>query len=96
MSTGPIARDERTTMVENSSYRWAYLLMTYGLLAIVGYRGLVLRESEWELMALVVLGGAVTALYQGRHHVLSRHWVALVGTTMLAAGVVGVVLALLL
>ena len=36
MSTAsPVERDERTEAVENASFRWAYLVLSYGLLAAV-------------------------------------------------------------
>ncbi len=60
-ATPSIERDERTVAVENTSFRWAYLVQTYGLLLLVAYRGLVRREGAWDLMALVLLGGGVAA-----------------------------------
>ena len=35
MNNQSVSRDERTTVVENTSYRIAYLVMSYGLLASV-------------------------------------------------------------
>jgi 1,4-dihydroxy-2-naphthoate octaprenyltransferase len=72
MKDQSIIHDERTVTVENSSYRWAYLLLSFGLLAIVAYRGFVRQESNWDLLALVVLSGFVTTLYQGVHKTISR------------------------
>jgi hypothetical protein len=69
-----VVRDERTFAVENQSYRWAYLVMSFGALVIVTYRGLLYRESAWDLMALVIIGGAVANIYQARHSILGRHW----------------------
>ena len=88
MTTGPILRDERTVAVENASYRWAYLVLSFGLLLSTAYRGFVRNESSWDLLALVVVGGAVATLYQGGHRVLSRRWAL--------ASVAAVVLALVL
>lgn len=89
MSTAPtVHRDERTVAVENAGYRWAYLFLSFGLLALVAYRSFVHRESPWDLLALVVLGGVLSAAYQGFHRVLSRGWVATCLLTVAAAGVV--------
>ena len=88
MKDESIIRDERTIAVENSSYRWAYLLLSFGLLAVVAYRSFLWRESSWDLMALVVLGGLVTTLYQWSYRVLSRRWVLVAITTGLVAAVV--------
>lgn len=89
-----VSRDERTVVVENASYRWAYLVLSFGLLASVAYRGLVLRESNWDLLALVVLGGLVTTFYQGAQKVLSRRWALVAVATAVAAA--GVALAIVL
>jgi hypothetical protein len=83
-----VERDERTVSVENTSYRWAYLFLSYGLLVSVAYRGFVRNEASWDLLALVVLAGAIATFYQGSKRVLSRRW--LIGTV--AAVVVALVL----
>ena len=91
MKDESVIRDERTIAVENSSYRWAYLLLSFGLLVVVAYRSFLWRESSWDLMALVVLGGLVTTLYQWSHKVLSRRWVFVAITTVLVAAVVAAI-----
>ncbi len=95
MNDQSVVRDERTVTVENSSYRWAYLLLSFGLLAIVAYRGFIWRESSWDLLALVVLSGFVTTVYQGVHRVLSRRWILVAITTGLVAAVIAVAIAFL-
>jgi uncharacterized membrane protein YdcZ (DUF606 family) len=93
MTTNPVLRDERTVSIENASYRWAYLLMSYGLLVATAYRSFVRHESAWDLMALVIAGGVVASVYQGGKQVLSRRWamtnvIAVVVAGVLAAGIV--------
>ena len=95
MKDQTIIRDERTITVENSSYRWGYLLLSFGLLVLVACRSFIWRQSSWDLLALVVLGGVVTTLYQWTHRVLSRHWVIVTIVAALLAAVVAVVTALL-
>ena len=86
MKSEIVARDERTTTVENAGYRWAYLLLSYGLLLSVAYRAFVGRESNWDLLGLVVLSGLVTTFYQAANRVLSRQWAVLtIATVLLAA-----------
>jgi hypothetical protein len=87
-----IARDERTVSVENASFRWAYLFLSFGLLLSTAYRGFILHEQAWDLLALVVLSGVVTTLYQGRQHVLTRRWLILSVTAITAALILGAVL----
>jgi hypothetical protein len=72
--TSDVDRDERTLVVENESFRRAYHVMSFGLLAIVAYRSFASGEASWDLLALVVLGGVVAAAYQWSHRVLTRRW----------------------
>ena len=95
MKIQSVVPDERTVSVENSSYRWAYLLLSFGVLAVVAYRGFVWRESSWDLLALVVLSGFVTTFYQGAYRVISRRWVWVAITTGLVAAVIAVGITLL-
>jgi hypothetical protein len=95
MKNQTIIRDERTITVENSSYRWAYLMLSFGLLLIIAYRSLMWRQSSWDLLALVVLSGLVTTLYQWTHGILSRHWIVVTVVAGVTAAAVAVVLVLL-
>src|SRR5450756_1926372 len=90
MNNQSVSRDERTTVVENTSYRIAYLLMSFGLLASVAYRGFVLKQSSWDLLALVILGGVTATMYQGINKVLSRRWILATVTTLVIAGLLAV------
>jgi hypothetical protein len=67
-----VLRDERTEVVENASYRLAYTLISFGVLLSVVYRGFVLNQSSWDLLALVILSSGVATLYQGTHKILDR------------------------
>jgi hypothetical protein len=76
MSTSQVVqRDERTVAVENAGYRWAYGVLTYALLVDVMYRGLFRHEAAWDLMALVIVGGAICTVYQARQKTLGHGWV---------------------
>jgi hypothetical protein len=93
MSTAnTVDRDERTEAVENASFRWAYLALSFGLLADVACRSLLYREAAWDLMALVVAGGAVATAYQAAHRVLARQWLwtvlLVLGGSALIAGLI--------
>ncbi len=85
----PVDRDERTLAVENSSYRWSYLTLSFGLLAISAARSMLRHEAPWDLLLLVIVGGGVNAVYQARHRVLSPRWarvaLATVGLAVLIA-----------
>jgi hypothetical protein len=88
MTPTDMARDERTIAVENASFRLSYLVLSFGALLIVAYRSFALGESMWDLLALVVLGGGVNAVYQGSKHVLTARWGVMTAITMAIAGVV--------
>ena len=88
MTRDNVTHDERTITVENASYRWGYLILAYGTLASVAYRGLILHESSWELLGLVVGSGAVITLYQGRWKILSRQRAALTLMAVVLAALV--------
>jgi hypothetical protein len=90
----PFVRDERTTSVENASYRLAYLVMSFGLLLSVIYRSLILRDSSWDLLALVLLGGLVAAFYQGTHRILTRHWASVALATAIAAALIALLISI--
>jgi hypothetical protein len=85
-------RNERTVVVEDASYRLAYLFIAFALLLDVMYRSLVLREASWELLAIIILGGAISTLYQGWHKVLTRHSAKL---AVFTAGIAGIIAALI-
>ena len=90
MRADGVMRDERTVAAENASYRWAYLVLSFGLLASTAYRGFVRHEASWDLLALVILGGIVAAGYQGRQQVLSRRWALVSVATAVIAAIVAI------
>jgi len=44
--------------------RLAYIVVSFGMLGIVAYRGLVEGIASWELLGLVVLSGVVGFAYR--------------------------------
>lgn len=88
-----VERDERSLVVEHASYRWAYLCLSYGLLVAVAYRSAVRHEQPWDLLALVVAGGVVSAGYQAAHRTLGRRWALATLATIAAAALLAAVAA---
>lgn len=88
-----VHRDERTIAVERASFHLAYLCLSYGLLAAVAYRSFVHHEQPWDLLALVVAGGVVSAGYQAVHRTLGRRWATMTVVTVLAAALLAAVAA---
>jgi hypothetical protein len=91
-----VERDERTVAVENASYRWGYLLLSYALLVDVMYRSLVRHEAAWDVMALVIVGGAVCTVYQARQKILTHGWVMKAVLVACMAGVIAAILTMTL
>lgn len=85
MTPRGVERDERTVAVENAGYRWSYLVVSFGLLGLTAYRSLIRHEAAWDLLALVMLGGAVNALFQGFQRVLYRRWIVVTIITFAVA-----------
>lgn len=90
-----VPRDERTVATENASYRYAYLLLSYGLLLSTAYRSFVHDQQTWDLLALVVLGGLVATVYQGFNRVLTRRWGFLSVATLVGALILAVLIVVL-
>lgn len=95
MTAHGVVRDERTVATENASYRWSYLVLSFGLLASTLYRSVVRHEAAWDLLALVVLGGVVATVLQGAGRVLTRRWVAVSAATVVLAACVAALVVLL-
>ncbi len=71
--------------MENAGYRWAYHALAFGVLCASAYRSFVLRETTWDLMAMVVLSGVMNAAYQASHRVLYPRWVVMTVVTLVTA-----------
>lgn len=65
-----VERDERTVAVENASYKWACISITFALLIDVIYRGVVRNEAAWDLMALAIVPSLACTMYQARQKIL--------------------------
>lgn len=89
------ARDERTVAVENASYRLAYQVLTFGTLFAVAYRAYAWNQASWDLLALVLVAGAVTVGYQAVHRVLTPQALRLGAVAAVAAAAVALAVGLL-
>ena len=88
-----IPRDERETSVDQAADRLSYLVLSFGLLAIVAYRSVVAREASWDLLGLVVLGGLVGSAYRMRRRAVSRRWTLVLAGTVATALVIAAIVA---
>jgi hypothetical protein len=88
-------RDEREVAIDRAGDRLAYLVISYGLLLIVAWHSFVDGAATFELLALVVLSGAVGALYRARHRAFTRDSAIVLGATVLGALLVAALIAIL-
>lgn len=96
MKSQTVLRDERTTTVENASYRWAYILLSFGVLLSVTFRGFVWHEASWDLLALVIVSGFVGTFYQGVHQILTRRTVLVALVVAVLSAIIAAALVLLM
>jgi hypothetical protein len=80
-----LVRDEREVNVDQAADRLSYLVLSFGLLAIVAYRSFAHGEAPWDLLGLVVLGGLVGSAYRIRRRAISGRWALLLGVTAAVA-----------
>lgn len=95
MADQPVIRDERTVAVENASYKLGFILLLFGLMVIVGVRALVLHQTLWEGMALVIVSSGVATFCQRKQRILPRRWPLVGMGVALFGAVVGVVVVVL-
>ncbi|MFO0949785.1 MAG: hypothetical protein U0835_01265 [Isosphaeraceae bacterium] len=91
-----VVRDERTVLVEDRGCRLGFNFVLYALLFDVMYRSLARNEGAWDLLAIVVLGGVVSTLYQWRNRVLTASAIRPLALTMIIAAVVSFAVGLLI
>ena len=91
-----ISRDEREMSIDRAADRLAYLVLAFGVLAIVAYRGIVLDQASWDLLLLllVVATGFVGLGYRVWKRAASVSWLLVLGITAVVAALVAVVLVL--
>ncbi|RJE48896.1 MULTISPECIES: hypothetical protein [unclassified Dehalobacter] len=75
MASNRVEKDERTTFIENISYKFGYVFITFALLLDVVYRSLKLNEAPWDLLALIIISGLVMSLYQYKQKILGKTWI---------------------
>lgn len=89
-----LVRDEREASVDHAADRLAYVVLSFGLLAVVAYRSFVEGVASWELLGLILLGGVVSTGYRLWQGVLTRQAMLVLVLTALIALVVGALVVL--
>lgn len=84
-----MVRDEREQRTDLAADRLGFLVLSFGLLAIVAYRSFVEGVASWELLGLILVSGVVSGAYRLRQGVLTRPAVLV----LLVVAVIGLVVA---
>jgi uncharacterized membrane protein YecN with MAPEG domain len=87
-----LATDEREQHVGRTGDQLAYVVMSIALLLLVAYRSLFLRESSWDLMGVVLLGGAVATGYRLWQRVCTRRSAMYATLVAVISGVVAMII----
>ena len=87
-----MARDERETAVDRAADRLSFLVLSFGLLAIVAYRSVLFGEASWDLLGLVIVGGLIGTAYRIQRRAVSRRWALVVSLSAAIALVLAAVL----
>jgi len=91
--TPEVEHDERTIAAANLGGTWAFNFVAFALLIDVVYRSVFRHEPAWDLMAFIVGGGAVSAIYQVRQKTWRRSWEGAVLLVIIIAGFIGLMIA---
>jgi hypothetical protein len=90
-----IERDEREQLIDAQAERLVAAVLSFGILVLVLVRSLR-GEASWDLLALVIAGGAVGLAYRARHRAVDRRFAAVQGAVMVVAAIVAAVVVALL
>ena len=79
--------------VENAGYKWACIFLLIALFIDMDYRFLVRHEAAWDLLAFMIVAGAICEVYQIRRKAqsLSRRWVIERVIIVLLGAVIGTI-----
>ena len=93
MLINKIEKDERTTFIENKSYKYGCFIFNFGLLIDIFYRSIRFNETSWDLFGLLFLGGFVMTVYQYKQKIFTENWVKNYLFLIIFTAVLGVVFA---
>jgi hypothetical protein len=85
-------RDEREVGVDLAADRVSYLVLAFGVLVAAAWRGFN-GEAAWDLLALVVAGGAAGLAYRVLKGAVTRSWIAVAAASFIGAALVAALVA---
>lgn len=95
MFKNSIEKDERSIFIENQSYKYGYMVLTFGILIDIIYRSVRFNEAPWDLFGLIFLSGLITTSHQYRYEIFSKNWLVSVLILALISAIIAAIVALL-
>ena len=71
--------DEREVMVLRNGLGLGFVILSFGLLAVVCMRTIGFGESCWDLLGLYLVGNVAAIVYMGANKVYTWKWGAMMG-----------------
>lgn len=93
MTNKMVEKDERTTFIENASYKFGYNFIAFALLLDVIYRGIRFNEAPWDLLVITIISGFVMTIYQYKQKILGKTWLKTIALTFVIAFILALLLA---
>jgi hypothetical protein len=91
-----IEKDERTTFIENESYKYGYIILNFGILINIIYRSFKLNEAPWDLFGLIFLSGLVTTIHQYKHKIFTKNWIKSILLLVIVTATIAAVITMLI
>jgi hypothetical protein len=85
-----LATDEREQDVGKTGDQLAYVAMSFALLLLIAYRSVFDHGASWELMGIVLFGGAVATAYRAWRRVVTGRAAVLATLAALVAGTLAI------
>lgn len=96
MTNKIVEKDERTTFIENASYKFGYNFIAFALLLDVVYRSIKLNEAPWDLLGLIIISGFVMTIYQYKMKILGKTWLKIIAISLIVAFIIAFLLSIVL
>ncbi|WP_315115309.1 hypothetical protein [uncultured Clostridium sp.] len=91
-----VEKDERTTFIENASYKFGYNFIAFALLLNVVYRGIRFNEAPFDLLMIVIISGFIMTVYQYKQKILGKTWINTLALTSIVTFIFAFLLAFIM
>lgn len=92
MTSKIVEKDERTTFIENISYKFGYIFITFALLLDTAYRSFKFNEAPWDMLAIIIISGVIMSIYQYKQKILGKTWLKIFIFTIIIAFIIAIIM----